>query len=283
MIRLLKPTTPGSRKTSYTDFSRLTKKAPEKSLLATKHKTGGRNNQGKITCRHIGGGAKQFYRMVDFSRTDKNGIVGKITALEYDPNRTAFIALVVYKDGAKRYHLAAETSRVGDEIVCAEKTKVKAGNRMMLKNIPQSFDIYNVELRPGSKGTIVRSAGTSAKLIGFDGHMAQIQLPSGEIRHFDEKCYATIGKVSNEEWGNVRIGRAGRQRHRGIRPSVRGKAMNPVDHPHGGGEGHNPIGLKYPKTPWGKHALGVPTRDKKKQSAQFIIRNRKGRQLIKEN
>lgn len=283
MIRVLKPTTPGSRKTSYSDFSRVTKKSPEKSLLAVKHKSGGRNNQGKITCRHIGGGAKQQYRLIDFSRTDKKGIVGKVTAIEYDPNRTAFIALVVYKDGDKRYHLAAESLKVGDEIVCAEKTKVKAGNRMMLKNIPQSFDIYNIELAPDKKGTIVRSAGGAAKLVGFDHNMAQVQLPSGEVRYLDEKCYATIGKVSNEEWSNIRIGRAGRQRHRGIRPSVRGKVMNPVDHPHGGGEGSNPIGLKYPKTPWGKHALGVPTRNKKKSTSKFIIKNRKGRQLIKEN
>ncbi len=283
MIRVLKPVTPASRKTSYTDFSRVTKKAPEKTLLEAKRKTGGRNNQGKITCRHIGGGAKQHYRLVDFSRTDKQGVIGKITAIEYDPNRTAFIALVVYKDGEKRYHLASEAARVGDEIVCAEKTKVKSGNRMMLKNIPQSFDVFNVELHPDRKGTAVRSAGSSAKLVGFDGNKAQLQLPSGEIRYFDEKCYATIGKVSNEEWSNIRIGKAGRQRHRGIRPSVRGKVMNPCDHPHGGGEASNSIGMKYPKTPWGKHALGVPTRSKKKQSNKFIVRNRKGRQLIKEN
>lgn len=283
MVKLLKPVTPASRGTSYTDFSRLTKKAPEKSLLAPKRKTGGRNNQGRITCRHQGGGAKQHYRLVDFKRSDKMGIVGKVTALEYDPNRTAFIALVTYEDGEKRYHVASEKTKVDDKILCAEKTKVRPGNRMMLKNIPVAFEIYNLELRPNSRGTIVRSAGSAARVIGTDGNKVQIQMPSGEVRLFDEKCFATIGRVSNEDWSNVRIGKAGRQRHRGRRPAVRGKVMNPCDHPHGGGEARNSIGLKHPKTPWGKPALGVPTRNKKKQSAKFIIKNRKGKQLIKES
>lgn len=282
MAKIVKPTTPGRRKMSYSDFSRLTKKSPEKSLLSSLKKTGGRNNQGRITCRHRGGGAKRAYRQVDFTRTDKLSLPGIITALEYDPNRTAFIALVKYPDGDKRYHLASEKSNIGDEIVCAPRTKIRPGNRLHLKNVPVGFEIYNISLRPNSRGVLIRSAGSSARVMGFDNKKAQIQMPSGEIRYFEDTCYATIGKVSNEDWQNIRIGKAGRIRHLGRRPHVRGKAMNPVDHPHGGGEGGSPIGLKHPKTPWGMPALGVKTRNRKKSTNRYIIRTRRGRTLIKQ-
>lgn len=282
MAKVLKPTTPGSRKTSYSDFSRLTKKDPEKRLLEKKNRTGGRNNQGRITCRHRGGGAKRHYRKVDFSRLEKKNITGNITAIEYDPNRTGFIALVTYSDGDKRYHLASEKSQVGDKVLCSEKAKVKPGNRMQVKNVPVGFEIFNLELIPEKGGKLIRSAGSSARVMGFDENKVQVQMPSGEIRYISSDCYVTIGKVSNEDWQNVRIGRAGRMRHMGRRPHVRGKAMNPCDHPHGGGEGGSPIGMKHPKTPWGLPALGVPTRKKKKRSDKQIVRTRKGKQMIKQ-
>jgi len=251
----------------------LTKKEPEKKLLLSLKKRAGRNKSGRITVRHRGGGSKRLYRIVDFGQ-EKINIPAKVIALEYDPYRTAFIALLEYSDKEKRYRLAAEGMKVGDEVICSEKAEIKTGNRMKLKNIPVGTLVYNVELFPGKKGSVVRSAGTSAKVLAHEGNSVNLEMPSSEIRSFLGDCYATVGSVSHPEWRYTVIGKAGRSRLKGRRPSVRGVAMNPVDHPHGGGEGRSPIGLKYPKTPWGKHALGVKTR-KKKQSDKYIIRRRK--------
>ena len=277
MIKKFKPTTPGRRQMSVADFSILTKKKPEKALIVRIKKNSGRNNTGRITCRHRGGGSNRQYRLVDFKRVDKLNIPAKVTAVEYDPNRTSYIILAQYRDGEKRYHLAPEGVKVGDEIVTAEKAKVKPGNRMMLKNIPVGFEIFNIQIDPNRGGQMVRTAGSSAKLMSVDGDYAQVQLPSKEIRLFQLNCYATVGKVSNSEHALVKIGKAGRKRHMGKRPQVRGKVMNPCDHPHGGGEGGCPIGLKHPKTPWGMPALGYKTRKKKKTSGKFIYRTRKGK------
>ena len=274
MVRVLKPTTPGRRKMSFPDFSSLTKGAkPLKRLLAPKTRTSGRNNKGTITIRHRGGGHARHYRMIDFNRVEKNGVPGKITSVEYDPNRTAFIMLVTYKDGDKRYHILPEGKKEGEEIITAEKAKVKPGNRMMLKNIPVGYSIYNIEMKIGKGGQIVRSAGASAKLTSLEGQYAQVQLPSSEIRLVPKEAYATIGVVSNADHSNVRIGQAGRKRRMGKRPQVRGKAMNPCDHPHGGGEGGCPIGMKYPKTPWGAPALGKKTR-RNKSTNKWILKRR---------
>lgn len=259
------------------DYSVLTKKKPEKSLLVTKKSTAGRNAHGHITVRHRGGGVKRKLRVVDNSRTDKMGIPSRIAAIEYDPNRSAFLALLNYVDGEKRYIVAAEGMAVGDEIVCEKKARIKRGNRLEIRNIPVGYDIYDVEFVAGKGAQMVRSAGSSAKITSQDGEMAQIQLPSGEVRYIPKNCFATIGVTSNTDHGNVRIGKAGRKRKMGWRPQVLGKSMNPVDHPHGGGEGHSPIGMKAPKTPWGAPALGKKTRSKKKTSSRFIIRRRKGR------
>ncbi len=259
---------------SIADFSGLTKKRPEKRLSAGKQRTSGRNNLGRVTVRHRGGGHKRLLRDVDFRQSDKLGIVGRIAALEYDPNRSAYIALVHYMDGDKRYVLAAEGLKVGDEIVCAERTKVKPGNRMRLEHVPVGYRIYNIELQIGRGGKIVRSAGSSAVLVGLDAPFAIVQLPSGEMRKVRAECYASIGTVSNPDHHLISIGKAGRMRWKGRKPQVLGKSMNAVDHPHGGGEGHSPIGMKYPKTPWGKHALGVKTRRPNRISDQLIIRRR---------
>lgn len=272
----LKPTTPGRRNMSKVDYKVLTKVKPEKSLLKPIKKTGGRNNQGRITVRHIGGGHKRKYRDIDFKMNKKIGITGVVKSIEYDPNRTAFIALVAYADGEKKYILAAEGLKVGDKIVTNEKAPVKPGNRMQLENIPPGFSVHNIEMQPGKGGQVVRSAGSSAKLITVEGKYAQVELPSSEVRIIPKECYASVGVVSNIDHSNVKIGKAGRKRWLGVRPTVKGKNMNPCDHPHGGGEGHSPIGMKHPKTPWGLPALGVKTR-KKKQSDKFIIRNRKRR------
>lgn len=273
-VKKFKPTTPGLRQMTVASFEEVTKTVPEKSLIKIIKKTSGRNNAGRITVRHRGGGNKRMYRIIDFKRTDKADIIGKVTSVEYDPNRTAYIMLVQYKDGEKRYHIAPSGIKVEDEIVTGQKTKVKVGNRMLIKNIPVGYNVYNVELHEGKGGQMGRSAGSSIKLVSLEGKLAQIQMPSGEIRLVSKKCYATIGTVSNIEHSNIVIGKAGRKRHMGRRPQVRGKAMNPVDHPHGGGEGRTSIGLKNPKTPWGLPALGVKTR-KRKDTTKMIIKDRR--------
>lgn len=279
-VKKFKATTPGRRHMSVVSYSELSKKRPEKGLTIGLRKRAGRNNQGKITIRHQGGGHKQLYRLIDFKQTDKNGIPGKVIALEYDPNRTAFIMLVSYADGDKRYHLAPDKIKVGTPIMTKEKAKIKIGNRMMLKSVPVGYEIFNIELNKGKGGQIVRSAGSKATLVSVEGEYAQVSLPSGEVRYIDKECYASIGIVSNIDHSLVKIGKAGRNRWLGKRPSVRGKAMNPIDHPHGGGEGNQPIGLPHPKTPWGAPALGVKTR-KRKYSDSMIIRRRRGNILKK--
>tara|TARA_Y100001970_G_scaffold276887_1_gene380282 strand:- start:488 stop:1279 length:792 start_codon:yes stop_codon:yes gene_type:complete len=254
-------------------FEHITKTKPEKSLTVSKKSMAGRNNQGKLTVRHRGGGHKRKYRLVDFKRTDKLGIPATVKAVEYDPNRSAYIILVAYKDGEKRYHLAPHEIQVGDEIVCAKKAKIKTGNRMEVRNIPVGYPIFNIELQPNKGGQIVKSAGSSSKVVSLDGPKAQIELPSGEVRLVEKSCMATIGIVSNIDHSNVKIGKAGRKRWMGKRPQVRGKAMNPNDHPHGGGEGASPIGMKHPKTPWGRPALGVKTR-RRKYTNRLIVKSR---------
>lgn len=251
----------------------LTKKEPEKRLLLPLKKTGGRNVSGRITVRHRGGGAKRMYRIVDFGQ-EKLGLKGKIIALEYDPNRTAFLALVEYQDGEKRYILAAEGMKVGDEIICSEKTEVRLGNRMKLKYIPIGTEVYNIELEPGRGGKLVRSAGACAKVVAQEEKYTLLEMPSKEIRKILGDCFASIGRLSHPEHRFEELRKAGRKRLKGWRPTVRGSAMNPCDHPHGGGEGRAPIGLKHPKTPWGKPALGVRTR-KKKWTDKLIIKRRK--------
>lgn len=274
-LKVYKPTTNGRRGMTSASFDEITKKTPEKSLLRVKNRCSGRNAQGKITVRHRGGGVARKYRVIDFKQTEKLDIPAKVAGVEYDPNRTAYIMLVHYKDGEKRYHLAPQNIKVGEEIITSKSAKVEIGNRMLLKHIPVGYNIYNVELTEGKGGQIVRSAGSSAKLVSLETEMAQIQLPSGEIRFVSKGCYATIGVVSNPDQFNITIGKAGRVRWKGRKPQVRGKVMNPVDHPHGGGEGNQSIGLKYPKTPWGMPALGVKTRNKRKYSQKWIIKRRK--------
>lgn len=251
----------------------LTKKEPEKKLLLSFKKRAGRARSGRITVRHQGGGVKRLYRIVDFGQ-EKMDIPGKIVAFEYDPYRTAFIMLLKYEDEDKRYQLAPTGLNIGDKIICSEKAEIKTGNRMKIKNIPVGTLVYNIELEPGKGGRLVRSAGAAAKILAHEGKYTNLEIPSGEIRRVFQGCYASVGTVSHPEWIYINIGKAGRSRLWGIRPTVRGKAMNPVDHPHGGGEGRTPIGLKYPKTPWGKHALGVKTR-RKKWTDKYIIQRRK--------
>lgn len=276
-IKIYKPTTNGRRNMSTIDYSLvLTKgKKPEKTLLVPKKSIAGRNAHGHITIRHRGGGVKRFYRVVDFKRFDRLEIPAKVASVEYDPNRTAFIVLLQYADGVKRYALSYDGAKEGDEVLTAPKAKVKNGNRMQIRNIPVGYSIFDLEMTPGRGGQIIRSAGTFGKIASLDSEMAQVQLPSGEIRFFSKDCYATIGVVSNGDHMNVEIGKAGRVRKMGRRPQVLGKSMNPVDHPHGGGEGHSPIGLKNPKTPWGLPALGRKTRKRKNPSSRFILRRRK--------
>lgn len=271
-----RPTTPGRRKMTGIDFSILTKKRPEKGLLVSLKKHNGRNNTGRITVRHRGGGVKQKYRMIDFkSGQDKLGIPAKVISLEYDPYRTSFISLIEYPDGEKRYILAPHDLKVGDEIICDEKTETKTGNRMKLKNILVGTPVYGVELSPGKGAQFVRSAGNSAQVAAKEGGLVNLIMPSTEMRKVPGECFASIGSLSKSEHNLVNLGKAGRKRYMGIRPSVRGKAMNPCDHPHGGGEGNTTIGLRYPKTPWGKRALGVKTRKRRKYSDKFIVRRRK--------
>ncbi len=274
-VKVYKKNTAGRRKMSIVKPENLTDKQPEKSLLKKLNKKSGRSH-GKISVRHRGGGAKKKYRVIDF-KMRKMGVESTVEAIEKDPNRSALIALLLDVDGERRYILATQNMKVGDKVIVDEKTPVVEGNRMMLKNIPVGTTVCNIEMVPGKGAQIVRSAGSSALLQAIDNGMAQLKMPSTEIRLVREDCFATIGQVSNFEHNIYRIGKAGRKRHMGWRPAVRGSAMNPVDHPHGGGEGTQPIGLKYPKTPWGKPALGVKTRKKKKASNKFIIRRRKKR------
>lgn len=272
-IRVLKPVTPGRRNMSVLDFSDLTKKAPEKSLTTGKKSSSGRGAGGRVAVRFRGGGHKRSFRTIDFKQTDKHGIPAKVIGIEYDPNRSARIALLQYIDGEKRYVLAPQELKVGDQVVSGIRTKVRVGNRMQLQHIPVGYKIFNVEMQAGRGGQIVRSAGTAATLVGFDGDYALVQLPSSEMRKVRKECAATIGIVSNPDHNLVTIGKAGRQRWLGIKPHILGKSMNAVDHPHGGGEGHCVIGLKHPKTPWGKHARGVKTRQRRKDSS-LIMRRR---------
>ena len=273
-IKSYKPTTPGRRKMTTLVNDEITKSTPEKSLLVTRKKNAGRNNQGRITVRHQGGGVKRKYRIIDFKR-NKLDIPGKVASIEYDPNRTANIALINYIDGEKRYILAPKGISVGDEIISGENVDIKVGNALPIMNIPVGTVIHNIELRPGKGGELARSAGASAQILGREDSYVLIRLASGEQRKVLGTCYATVGVVGNEDSSLVKIGKAGRKRHLGIRPTVRGSAMNPNDHPHGGGEGRAPIGRKSPVTPWGKPALGVKTR-KNKNTDKLILRRRNG-------
>ena len=271
-IRNYKPTTPGRRKMSTLVNEEITTSTPEKSLVVTIKKNSGRNNQGKITVRHQGGGAKRKYRIIDFKRNKLN-VPGTVASIEYDPNRTANIALINYADGEKRYIIAPKGLTVGMTIVAGAEADIKVGNALPIINIPVGTMIHNIELRPGKGGELARSAGTSAQILGREDNYVMVRLSSGEQRKILESCMATVGEVGNEDSSLVKIGKAGRKRHMGIRPTVRGSVMNPNDHPHGGGEGRAPVGRKAPMTPWGKPALGLKTR-KKKQSDKFIVRRR---------
>lgn len=271
-IRNLKPNTNAQRHMSYLNSDEITKTTPHKSLTVTKKKTNGRNNQGKITVRHRGGGVKRKYRLIDFKRR-KDGIVAVVNSIEYDPNRSANIALISYKDGVKSYIIAPKGLKVGDKVESGSKVDVKVGNTMEIANIPVGTVIHNIELRPGKGGSLARSAGSSAQILGREGNYVMIRLSSGEQRRVLGTCMATIGVVGNEDLNLVKLGKAGRKRHMGIRPTVRGSVMNPNDHPHGGGEGRAPIGRKGPVTPWGKPALGYKTRNNKRTD-KFIVRRR---------
>ena len=271
-IKTYKPTTPGRRKMSTLVNEDITTSTPEKSLLTTIKKNSGRNNQGKITVRHQGGGVKRKYRIIDFKR-NKLEIPGTVASIEYDPNITANIALINYADGEKRYIIAPKGLQVGMKIEAGANADIKVGNALPIMNIPVGTMIHNIELRPGKGGELARSAGTSAQILGREGKYVMVRLSSGEQRKVLGTCMATVGEVGNEDSSLVRLGKAGRKRHMGIRPTVRGSVMNPNDHPHGGGEGRAPVGRKAPMTPWGKPALGLKTR-KKKQSDKFIIRRR---------
>jgi large subunit ribosomal protein L2 len=272
-IKKYKPNTPGQRGMTVSAFDEITKTVPEKSLTVTLKKNSGRNVRGKITVRHRGGGYRPKYRIIDFKR-DKDGVPGKVAAIEYDPNRSANIALIFYADGEKRYIIAPNKLNVGDVIVSGADADIKIGNALPLANIPVGTIIHNIELQPAGGGQLVRSAGNGAQLMAKEGKYAQVRLPSGEVRKIRIECRATIGEVGNLDHENIKIGKAGKKRHMGIRPTVRGSVMNPNDHPHGGGEGRAPIGRKGPVTPWGKPALGLKTRKKKKASDKFIVKRR---------
>ena len=274
-IRNYKPTTNGRRKMSTLINTEITTDKPEKSLVVTIKKNGGRNNQGRITVRHKGGGEKRKYRIIDFKR-NKRDIPGVVATIEYDPNRSANIALINYKDGEKRYIIAPKDLKVGMEIVSGENADIKVGNALPIMNIPVGTVIHNIELKPGKGGELARSAGASAQILGREGNYVMVRLSSGEQRKILGTCYATIGEVGNEDYELVKLGKAGRSRHMGIKPTVRGSVMNPNNHPHGGGEGRAPIGRKGPVTPWGKPALGYKTR-KKKASDKLIVRRRNGK------
>ncbi len=274
-IKHYKPTTPGLRGMTTMDYSELTKKAPEKSLLAKKQKNAGRNSYGRITVRHRGGGNRKKYRIIDFKR-DRFGDVATVIALEYDPNRTAFIALIQFEDGEKRYIIAPIGLSVGDKVVSGPDADIKPGNALPLTAIPVGTFIHNIELYPGKGAQFARSAGNMAQLMAKENGLALLRMPSGELRNVPIDCMATVGQVSNPEYANINIGKAGRKRHMGIRPTVRGSVMNPNDHPHGGGEGKSPIGRPGPVTPWGKPALGYKTRKKNKASNKLIVKRRNG-------
>jgi large subunit ribosomal protein L2 len=273
-IKKYKPTSNGRRGMTVSDFAEITTSTPEKSLLAPLNKKAGRNNQGKITVRHQGGGHKRQYRIIDFKR-NKDGIPGRVATIEYDPNRSANIALINYVDGEKRYILAPKNLEVGMEVMSGPEADIKVGNALPLANIPVGTVIHNIELKPGRGGQLVRSAGTSAQVLGKEGKYVLVRLTSGEVRLILATCRATIGQVGNEHHELINIGKAGRSRWLGKRPTVRGSVMNPVDHPHGGGEGRAPIGRKSPMSPWGKPTLGYKTRKKNKASDKFIVRRRK--------
>lgn len=273
-IRGYKPTSPALRQMTVSTFEEITKKKPEKSLVVALKKNSGRNNSGKITVRHRGGGSKKKYRIIDFKR-NKDNIPAKVTAIEYDPNRSSNIALLTYADGEKKYIIAPHKLSVGTTIISGEAVDIKVGNAMPLKNIPLGTTIHNIELKSGKGAQMVRSAGNSAQLMAKEGNYAQVRLPSGEVRMVRIECRATIGQVGNIDHENINVGKAGRKRHMGIRPTVRGSVMNPNDHPHGGGEGRAPIGRPSPVTPWGKPALGYKTRKKNKDSNKYIVRSRK--------
>jgi large subunit ribosomal protein L2 len=271
-VKKYKPTTPGTRgMTGYT-FEEITKTTPEKSLLVPRKKHGGRNMYGRITVRHRGGGHRRQIRIVDFKR-DKRGIPARVAAIEYDPNRTARLALLFYADGEKRYIVAPLELRVGDTIMSGPQAEIHPGNSMPISNIPIGTLVHNIELKEGRGGQLVRAAGSSAQLLAKEGDYAQIRLPSGEVRLVRQQCYATIGQVGNLDHSNIKLGKAGRKRHMGIRPAVRGSAMSPRDHPHGGGEGRQPIGMPGPKSPWGKPTLGYKTR-RNKRTDKYIVRRR---------
>lgn len=271
-VKVYKPTSPGRRDMTGASFEEITKTKPEKSLVSGLRKRAGRNFRGKITVRHRGGGHKRRYRQIDFKR-NKLGVPAKVASIEYDPNRSARIALLHYADGEKRYIIAPLGLRVGDRVLSDEQTEIRPGNTMPLRSIPMGTQVHNVELYPGRGGQLVRAAGTSAQLTAKEGEYAILRLPSGEERLIRQECRATIGQVGNVEHGNISLGKAGRKRHRGIRPTVRGSAMTPRDHPHGGGEGRAPIGMPSPKTPWGKPALGKRTR-RNKRTDKYIFRRR---------
>ena len=272
-VKKFRPTTPSRREMTMATFEEITTNVPEKSLLVSLSKNAGRNAQGKITVRHRGGGAKRKYRVIDFKR-NKDGVVGTVATIEYDPNRTAYIALVVYADGEKRYILAPAGLKLGDKVESGVNADIKPGNALPLKNIPIGTVVHNVELQVGKGGQLVRSAGSSAQLMAKEGNYATLRLPSGEMRYVRIECRATVGTVSNATNDIINLGKAGRKRHMGWRPTVRGSVMNPNDHPHGGGEGKSPVGRPSPVTPWGKPALGYKTRKNKKYSDRFIIKRR---------
>ena len=272
-IRTYKPTSASRRNMTNSTFSEITTATPEKSLLVSLTKTGGRNNQGKITCRHIGGGHKRKYRIIDFKR-DKDDIPGFIRTIEYDPNRNANICLVVYADGEKRYILAPKDIKLGYKVISGEVADIMPGNAMKLKNIPEGTFVHNIELVPGNGGQICRAAGAAAQVLGAEGKYVMVRLASTEVRKILGECKATIGYVGNDDWNLVNLGKAGKTRWAGTRPTVRGSVMNPIDHPPGGGEGKCPVGRDAPRTPWGKRALGVKTRSLKKASGKLIVRRR---------
>jgi large subunit ribosomal protein L2 len=274
-IRKAKPTTPGLRGASFDSFGDITSTVPERRLLLVRKQNSGRNNQGKITVRHRGGGHKRCIRIIDFKR-DKFDIPGQVMTIEYDPNRDARLALICYADGEKRYIIAPVDLTVGQQIISSQKLiEIKSGNTLPLEYIPAGMPVHNVELRPGFGGKLARSAGNAIYIMGIEKKFAKLKMPSGEIRLVSKDCLCTVGQVSNPDTIHINLGKAGRTRHLGIRPTVRGSAMNPKDHPHGGGEGNQSIGLKYPKTPWGKHALGVRTRNQKAGSNSLIVQRRK--------
>ena len=273
-IKHFRPYTPSRRNMTSSTYEEVTKKTPEKSLLATKKKNAGRNSYGRITVRHQGGGNRQKYRIIDFKR-QKDGMEATVIGIEYDPNRSANIALIQYEDGTKSYILAPQGLKDGDKVVSGAGADIKPGNAMPIENIPVGIMIHNIELNPGQGGKLVRSAGQEAQLMAKEGAYAHVRLPSGEMRLVSVKCRATIGTIGNSDHENIKLGKAGRKRHMGIRPSVRGSVMNPNDHPHGGGEGRAPVGRPGPLTPWGKPALGYKTRAKNKTSNKFIVKRRK--------